>query len=334
MERNLIKELNLSSDYQSVLFIGGPTASGKTGLAIKIAHQFQNMNQPTSIISADSRQIYVGMTVCTAKPIERPKSQISSKTYELPVNYKNVDHYLFDIKEPNQRYTLFDFKDQAEQLIKYLHNKKQKVIVAGGTGLYIDALINNYSHSKKTEDQVIKQNLLEEYNSLKQTKSKEEANLKFWKDLESLLPSQAQNIAENNWQGVLRALEVYYVSQEEKTSVSSKSEPSFKYQMVILNPPRHELYNHINRRCEEMVSEGLVEETKRLHSTYSKELPAMTSIGYREFTQYLDGSLSQQEALSQFQKATRNYAKRQLTWFRRYKDNPHCVFVDSYSLLK
>lgn len=334
MQTNLIKQLSISIDTQNVLFIGGPTASGKTGLAVKIATELIDSGQLCSIISADSRQIYLDMTVCTAKPIERDSQNFSNETFKIPVKYMGIDHYLFDIKKPNQRYTLFDFKEQTEFLIDYLQSQGQKVIVVGGTGLYIDSVINNYTQKAQTQDQKLKAELLQEYKDQLKKTSKHEANIYFWNRLNTLSVSEAANIAKNNWQGVLRALEVYYTSKESKAAISSKSEPKFPYQLIVLNPPRQELYNYINQRCSEMLDEGLIEETKSLLKKYSSEIPAMTSIGYREFKQYLEGSITKDEALQKFQKSTRNYAKRQVTWFRRYKTNPHTSFIDSYKLLK
>lgn len=334
MEINLIKRLKVSRDHNNVLFIGGPTASGKTSLAIKVAQEFIDNGQATSIISADSRQIYTGMTICSAKPVERSEERINKDTYKNPIQYQGVDHYLFDIKHPDQRYTLFDFKNQTEEIIKRLHQKGHKVIVAGGTGLYVDSVVNNYQQSESTQDESIKEQLLKDYKEIESQSSKQEANLYFWNILNESSIEEAKNIDKNNWQGVLRALEVQYVSKQNKSSLSSKSDPNFEIQMIILDPPREELYEHINNRCEIMLSEGLVDETKTLLENYSKDLPSMTSIGYREITQYLEGQITKEEALQKFQKATRNYAKRQLTWFRRYKDYKNTQFIDSYKLLK
>lgn len=344
---NYLNQLNISQDLANVLFIGGPTASGKTSLSIRIAKDLQQKNQQVSIISADSRQIYSQMTVCTAKPVER--SQSPTKTSYLdPINYQGIDHYLFDIVEPDQRYTLFNFQEQTKEIIQMLHKKSHKVLIVGGTGLYIDSLINNYSiksseskslnsehqNQNNQEAENYKQKLLKQHQSLTKSHGLSHANQQLWDQLERSLPKEAAQINKNNWQGVIRALEVYHVTGAAKSSLSSKSKPDFQYQMLVLNPPRPDLYNHINKRCEEMISEGLIEETKSLLKKYNPDLPSMTSIGYRQIQQLLNSEISQDKAIEDFQQATRKYAKRQLTWFRRYKANPYAQFIDSYKLLK
>jgi tRNA dimethylallyltransferase len=334
---NLIQKLSINQDPANVLFIVGPTASGKTSLAIQIAQEFQKADQPTSIISADSRQIYKDMTICTAKPVERIEETQKDKSelYLEPIQYKKVDHYLFDIVEPNQRYTLFDFQEQAQNLINKLHKKNHKVIVAGGTGLYIDSLINNYQHSKiNTEDKDYKNKLIQQHTSITRTISRCEANISLWNQLNAISPKEAAKIDQNNWQGVIRALEVIHSASATKSSLSSKSKPDFSYQLIVLNPNRQDLYNHINKRCLEMFEQGMIDETKHLIQKYSTKLPSMTSIGYRQVNQMLNNEITKEEAITQFQQATRRYAKRQLTWFRRYKEYSQAKFIDSYKLLQ
>ncbi len=329
---SLVQKLKINTDQKNILFIGGPTASGKTSLAVQIAQEFKSsLKTDCSIISADSRQIYIGMTICTAKPLER---QTLNTDFLKPLSYQGVDHYLLDFVEPDQRYTLFDFKEQAEQLIKKLHTKNHKVIIAGGTGLYIDALINNYQHqAESTEDPIFRKQIEAEYQQIRHNFSQEKANKFFWERLKSISAKEAQNTPENNWQGVLRAIEVIHTTGEAKSSLSSKSEPNFNYQLLVLNPPRQKLYDHINKRCLEMFQSGLIQETKTLLQKFPTDHPSMTSIGYREVNAYLEGEITREEAIQKFQKSTRNYAKRQLTWFRRYKDHPHTQFIDSYKIL-
>jgi len=177
---SLINHLQIKESTKNLLFIGGPTASGKTGLAIKIAKELIDQQQKVSIISADSRQIYRDMTICTAKPVVRDNFLKSDELYLSPIKYDGIDHYLFDIVEPNDRYSLFDFKAQAESLIKKLHNDGEKVIVAGGTGLYIDSLIHNYQLNPiKSYDANLKLTLAKEYEDLLKKTTKDSANLAF-----------------------------------------------------------------------------------------------------------------------------------------------------------
>lgn len=334
---NLITKLAIDKDQANVLFIVGPTASGKTSLAVQIAQEFQKADQPTSIISADSRQIYKDMTICTAKPVERIEKNQKDKNelYLEPIQYKKVDHYLFDIVEPDERYTLFDFQEQAQNLINKLHKKNHKIIIAGGTGLYVDSLINNYQHSKTdTENIDYKNKLIDQHREITRTTSKDKANISLWNKLNEISPKEASKIDQNNWQGVIRALEVIHSTSTTKSALSSKSEPNFSYQLIVLNPNREDLYNHINKRCLEMFEQGMIDETKHLIQQYSTKLPSMTSIGYKQVNQMLNSEITKEEALAQFQQATRRYAKRQLTWFRRYKQYPQAKFIDSYELLE
>lgn len=331
----LVNHLQIKESTNNVLFIGGPTASGKTGLAIRIAKDFYEQSQLVSVISADSRQIYKDMTICTAKPVVRDNFLKSDELYLSPIKYDGIDHYLFDIVEPNDRYSLFDFKAQAESLIHKLQSEGHKVIVAGGTGLYMDSLIYNYQLNPiKSYNSKVKQALAKDYEDLLKKTSKDIANATFWNKLNDLDEIEAQKINKNNWQGVLRSIEVHTLTNKSKSSQNSKSEPEFEYQMLILDPPRQDLYDYINKRCADMFEEGMIEETKYLLQNYNKDIPAMTSIGYNQVQQLLNQEISKEEALQSFQKATRNYAKRQMTWFRRYKTNPHTQFIDSYKLLK
>lgn len=331
----LLQELKINPSYLDVLVIGGPTASGKTALSVRIAKELIHEGQPAWVISADSRQIYTEMDICSAKPTKRAlESDILSENVHLdPIPYKEVPHFLFDIKNPDQKYTLFDFKEQAEEIIELAHSQEIKVVIAGGTGLYIDALINNYSIKGPTTSSTIRKALEDEYQKMSQKEGEDYAKQTMWGRLNNTTPNQAIKHPPGDIYGVLRSLEVALTTNSSKSDLATKNKPTFDYQMIILDPPREQLYDYINNRCQEMLDEGLIEETMSLIKKYSLDLPAMTSIGYKQFSQYLNDKISKEEALMSFQKATRNYAKRQLTWFRRYKGNSNVKFIDSYKLL-
>ncbi len=281
---------------KDVVFVVGPTATGKTDLAIKIAQQHNG-----SVISADSRQIYFEMDIGTAKAaVRRP---IEPVDYTEPIQIEGIDHYLIDIAFPDQRYTLFEFKTQAEALIQQLQKEGKLPIVAGGTGLYADSLINNYQMEPEDHE------LREELEKLDgQT---------LWEKLNEVDPESAESLHPNDQRRVLRKLEIAMIAGEK---LERSRKPDFN--PIILEPKyeRQDLYEKIEKRIDWMVEQGLVEETENLLEKYDENLPALSSLGYKEIGEYLKGERSLDEALYEFKKHTRHFAKRQISWFRRYKN--------------
>ncbi len=305
-----MQNLNLKLDPKNdVVFIGGSTATGKTSLGVQLAKEHNG-----AVISADSRQIYIGMDIGTAKAA--PRLEIPDTTeglWAIPYKYDGVDHYLMDIVYPNERYTLFDFKTHAYELIKRLQSENILPIVVGGTGLYLDALIANYElKADKAEDLEVKRAL--------EARIKEEGSQKLWQELNEIDPDAAGEIHPNNPRYIVRALELYKVTGKTKSENTKTGKPPFNPVLIGISYPREVIYQRVEDRIDIMMQQGLIEETKELLSKYDPELPSMSSLGYKEIKMYLDNELSLEEATDLFKQKTRNFAKRQITWFKRYED--------------
>lgn len=290
----------------------GPTASGKTAYGIKLAKE-----KGAAIISVDSRQIYFGMDIGTAKEAVRLKFNKSdyTTTWQEPYLIEGVPHYLMDICLPHDRYTAFDFKEQALWLISKLKANGQKIIFVGGTGLYFDALIFDYQPSKigKSSNIRVKTSLEQEYLDL--------GGNTLWDRLVKFDPISAAKIHPHNHRQLIRALEYYIVTGLPKSQAVERSfDPVFPVEVIGMEWPRHKLYERIEKRIDHQMANGLLNEVKELRSNYEHNLPAMSSLGYKELGAYLDGETDLETAVSLFKQHTRNYAKRQLTWFRRYKN--------------
>ncbi len=278
---------------QKLIFIAGPTGVGKTELSLQLAEAFDG-----EIISMDSMQIYKGMDIGTAK------ASIEEQ--------ERVPHYLIDIVEAGDRFTVQDYQQLAQERIRDISSRKKPVFFVGGTGLYMDAIVKDYSFAEV--DRSI--DFRDELEALYET----DQGVSLYKKLQEIDPQIAKQLTPSDKKKIIRALEVY-----EKTGLSlsqhkADDEKASPYDSLIfiLNRPREELYERIDKRVLEMVNGGLVEENEML---YQMELPqssqAMQAIGYREMIYYLKGWMTKEEAIRLLQQNTRNYAKRQLTWFRK-----------------
>ncbi len=280
------------------IFIIGPTASGKTELSLKLAKKFNGF-----IISADSRQIYKNMDIGTAKPKGINKNNI----YYI----KDIPHFLINIINPNEEFTLADWQTRALKILKNYPDKSTKIkipFIVGGTGLYIDSLIKNYQLpkgkiNKKIRDKLQKDNL----NNL-------------LKKLKKLDPNTFTLIDKKNKRRIIRALE--YVLTNKKSFIKNVGcqKPFFDYLQIGINISREELNNKINNRTEKMIKQGLIKETESLLKKYPHSLPPLSSIGYQECYFYLNGYINKDELKNLIKKNTRHYAKRQITWFKRDKN--------------
>jgi len=276
-----------------VIVIIGPTASGKTELSIKIAKLLN-----TEIISADSRQCYKYLNIGTAKP-----------TIE---EQEGITHHFIDCFEPDYRFTAGMFAKQANEIINKLLQQNKNPIIVGGSGLYIEALIDGLQDSCDY-DPILRNRLLRDLN-LYGTKF-------LYNQLEIVDPDYASRISSNDWRRILRALEFYYLAQ--KTFSSLKKEMTSLHDFVIINIVRERslLYERINSRVDKMMKEGLIDEVKRiLDMGYSKELNSLNTVGYKEIIEYLDGKTDLYSAVEKIKKNTRNYAKKQITFFKKFED--------------
>lgn len=276
-----------------VVAVVGATASGKTGLGIAIARHFNG-----EIISADSRQIYTLMDIGTAKPTTAERA--------------SAPHHLIDFIDPAQPFSLSDYQRRATETIKGMFSSQTKShlpILVGGTGLYINAVTQNYALPESKPDL----DLREKLEKIAHDEGKEAVH----SILQKLDPEAAANIHANNLRYVVRAIEIATHTNKPKADVTNPSE--FHTLYLTIDWPREELYDRINRRIDQQISEGLIDETKQLLSLYSADLPSMSSLGYKEIGEYLAGHITLEFAVEQFKQHTRNYAKRQLTWFRKIK---------------
>lgn len=278
-----------------IIVILGPTASGKTDLSLALAKKFNG-----EIVSADSRQVYKKMNIGTAKPA----GEWNKKEYIVG----GVPHHLMDIVDPGKDFSLADYKNLATQAVKDILNKKKLPIVVGGTGLYIQTLIENLDIPKVEPSKQLR----------KQLEKKTLPELV--KMLEKIDPASAKKIDLKNPRRVLRALEVFILSGESFFNQRTKSKPMYQVLQIGIDWSREELFKRINARVDKQITEGLVEETKKLAGKYKWNIPSMSGIGYKQIGFYLRGEMSLAEAVEILKRDTRHYAKRQMTWFKRDKN--------------
>ncbi len=276
-----------------LIVIAGPTACGKTDIAVMLAKKING-----EIISADSMQIYKFMDIGTAK-IKKDEMQ-------------GIKHYLIDELNPDEEFNAMIFQQKAKKYIEEIHNKGKTPILVGGTGFYINALVYDNNFMLTDEDDGIRKTLYEEA----EIYGKEYV----YKKLEAVDPEYASEIHFNNIKRVIRALE-YFLQTGEKMSLhnskSKKKSSPYDLKFIILNMDRQKLYERINLRVNLMLEKGLLDEIKNLLDMgYSSGLVSMQGLGYKEFMPYLEGKSSFENAVETLKQKTRNFAKRQLTWFK------------------
>ena len=285
-----------------LIVVAGPTASGKTGLAISLAKQFSG-----EVISADSMQIYKYMDIGTAKPDEKERD--------------GVIHHMLDVVYPDEAFSVFDYAKNARKIIKECHERGAVPILAGGTGLYINNIIYNIMLSEESGDGKIREML--------EKRLKEEGIEKLYCELERIDGKAAEKIHINNTKRVLRALEIFYSSGKtmtEQNELSRQIESEYEVLMLIPKHEREVLYDRINKRVDIMLEAGLVREVENLiEMGYSKDLNSMQAIGYKEMFSYFDGECSLNEAAELIKQNSRRYAKRQITWFKR---NEEAIYLE------
>lgn len=287
---------------QKLLVLGGPTAVGKTELSIKLAKELKG-----EIISADSMQIYKYMDIGSAKVTEQEMD--------------GIKHHLIDVIEPNVPFSVADFKEYGEISLKNILSKNKFPIIAGGTGLYINSLTCNMTFTEAEKD--------EEYRLYLEKLSEEKGNDFVHEMLKEIDPISYKEIHANNRKRVIRALEVYKLTKKPFSSFNAgedfyKSDYDVYYYVLTMN--RDKLYERINKRVDIMIEKGLLEECIKLKKMgYTSDMQSMQGIGYKEILYYLENKISFEDAVNMIKQGSRNYAKRQLTWFRRDK---RCIFLD------
>ena len=286
----------------------GPTASGKTALAIALSRCVDG-----EIISCDSMQIYKMMDIGTAKPTEEERSA--------------AVHHMIDIVDPWVDYSCVEYAEKAKALADDIINRGKIPVFCGGTGLYLEHVISNTAFSEAGKD--------DEYREVLKKEIEEGGLNEVYSRLQKIDPEAAEKIHPNNVKRLIRALEIYHVTGKTKTMWDEESlhdESPYEARIICLDfKDREKLYDRINKRVDIMMKMGLEAEVRRLVSGDYPPLSntALQGIGYKEMIDYFDGKTSLDEAVELIKKRSRNYAKRQLTWFRRYKDSLH-IFVDEY----
>lgn len=269
--------------------IVGPTASGKSDYAVQLAGLFNG-----ELVSADSRQVYVGMDVVTAK-------------FKPP---EGIKQWLVDVVNPDNEFTLADYQRLAFGAINDILSRGKLPILVGGTAMYVDAVIDNWVLPKSSiKEREIVQKLIVN-NGL-------EAAVKLLVEKD---PISAQTIDLNNPRRVTRALEYVLATGESFVVAQSKAEPKYDVEVIGMDVPTEVLRQRMKNRVRWMFDNGAVEETKRLLEKYSLDLPAMSGIGYKEIKMYIDGNLTKDVAIEKITTATYQYSRRQMTWWRRDKN--------------
>lgn len=289
----------MTKKLPSIIVILGATASGKTKLAIELAKKYNG-----EIISADSRQVYKKMDIGTAKPIGKWESYCETAAYMV----EGVPHYLIDIVDPGEIFSVSNFKQLALERIDDILKRGKTPFIVGGTGLYIWSVVDNLILPDVAPHKKLRNGL--------EDKSLNELVVL----LKKLDPESAKVIDLNNSRRVIRALEVNIMTGGSFIEQKQKNPPLFNALQIGLRVEREKLYERIDKRVDEQISAGLVGEVEGLiKQKYSFSLPSMNGIGYRQIGAYLNNEMDLEKAIDLVKRDTRHYARRQLTWFRRDK---------------
>lgn len=287
---------------QKILVLGGPTAVGKTELSIKLAEKLNG-----EIISADSMQIYKNMDIGSAKVTKE--------------EMRDINHHMIDIVSPEEEFSVADFKNIGEKAIKEIIAKEKLPMIVGGTGLYINSLTCNVTFTESEKD--------DEYRTYLESLAEANGNNYVHEMLKEIDEISYRDIHPNNRKRVIRALEVFKISGKPFSSYNVGDDfykTDYDVFYYVLTMDREKLYNRINKRVDIMIENGLIDECIELKKLgYTSSMQSMQGIGYKEILYYLDKKISLDEAVNLIKQGSRNYAKRQLTWFRR---DPRCTFLD------
>ena len=279
-----------------VIVICGPTASGKTSLSVELAKKCDG-----EIISADSMQIYKDMNIGTAKVTQE--------------EMQGIKHYMIDIVSPTERYSVAEFKVQAEKAIEEILKKGKTPIIAGGTGLYVNSLIYNIQYNDIKID--------EEYRKYLEERVEKEGLQSLYEEAKKIDSEAMKSISQNDKKRILRVLEMYNQTGKTKTELekeSRKEEVKYDYKVYAINWEREELYKRINKRVDIMIKQGLIKEVENILKKYDKFPTAMQGLGYKEVVEYLDKKITKEEMIEKIKMETRRYAKRQITWFKKIEN--------------
>lgn len=274
-----------------IIVIVGPTAVGKTSLSISLARRLDG-----EIISGDSMQVYRGMDIGTAKI--------------RPEEMEGIPHHLIDIRNPDETYSAAEFKRDVNEKVTEITEKNRIPILVGGSGLYIQAALYDYNFSDIPRDEKWTEKLMKE--------AREDGIDRIYRKLKEVDPEQAEKIHPNNHRRIIRALEIYEATGKTKTEWEKEQKRESPYDPLIigLTMEREKLYEQINRRVDQMMENGLLEEVETLYRQGFENTQAMKAIGYKEFIPYLEGEIMLEDAIETLKRNSRRFAKRQYTWFR------------------
>jgi len=288
-----------------LIVLAGPTASGKTALSIALAQQLS-----TEIISADSRQFYREMSIGTAKPSSQEQ--------------QGITHYLIDSHSIHQPINASQFVHEAQKIIQQLFTKHKKILLVGGSGLFIDSLcygIDDIPHDPEIQKQLENEFLLVGLSKLLD-------------ELKDKDPVFFNSVDKKNPRRIIRALEVIRITKRpfSEFRIKKTQQNAFNIHYFVLSIPRNLLYERINERVDHMIAQGLEEEARQLYPY--RHLKALQTVGYTEWFSYFDGHISKQTCIEAIKQNSRRYAKRQITWFKRNKNAIFLPFEDPQTTLK
>jgi len=273
-----------------IIGILGPTAVGKSKLAIKLAQELK-----TEIISADSMQIYKKFDIGTAKASAEERSLIK--------------HHLIDVIEPDANFSSYLFKKQTQLILADFEKRNLTPIIVGGTGFFFKNLLYQFDFEEGTN--------LEEIRAELQSKQKEFGNEYLHNLLKEVDPVSAEIIHVNDGKKITRALEIFYTTGQKKSEGKNEQKPLYPYILFVLNRDREKLYDDINKRVDIMVEQGLIDEVEQLYKSLPKNCQSLKGIGYKELIPYFKGECSLQQSLDLIKQHSRNYAKRQITFYKK-----------------
>lgn len=285
-----------------IIAVAGPTASGKSGLAVALAKIFE-----AQVISCDSMQIYKGMDIGTAKVTDKEMD--------------GVKHHLIDFVDIDTDFSVSDYVEKAEEVIKTLQSENVLPIIAGGTGLYLRSLLYGVNFTDNSRDENLRKDL-----ELKAANGEIEA---LWENLKELDPKATEKIHINNHKRVIRALEYCLVTGEKFSNQSVINQAKYDFFFIVLAfKDRQKLYDRINLRVDLMMEQGLLQEAKEYYKLRN-DSTCSQAIGYKELFPYFDGEISLETVVENIKRETRRYAKRQLTWFKK-EQNVRWIYIDDF----
>jgi tRNA dimethylallyltransferase len=285
-----------------VIAIVGPTAIGKSELALHLAQYF-----PSEIISADSRQVYRYMDIGTSKPTLAQRA--------------SVPHHVIDAVEPDEDFSLAMYHQLATEALNAIQQKSKLPLLVGGSGLYVWSLVEGWKIPEVPPDRKLRRQL--------ESRAEQEDSQSLYRELQAIDATAAAKINPSNVRRIVRALEIYYATGQPPSQVQHKEAPAFSVLVIGLTQERSELYRRIDGRVDNMIQRGLVEEVEQLlKKGYSSSLPSMSGIGYKEIGRFLLGEMTLPEAIDKIKYETHRLARHQYAWFRLSDSRIHWFDVN------